>query len=58
MAFDSTTNTQSQSTHSVPASSATIADEFANNPYFLPTNENPSLMLTSQPFTGPENYMS
>ena len=58
MASNSTTNTQSQSAHSVPISSATIADEYANNPYFLPANENPGLMLTSQPLTGPENYMS
>ena len=58
MAFDSTNNTQSQSAHSVPASSATIADEYANNPFFLPTNENPGLMLTSKPLTGPKNYMS
>ena len=58
MASDSTTNTQSQSAHLVPASSATIADEYANNPFFLPANENPGLMLTSQPLTGPENCMS
>ena len=58
MASDSTTNTQSQSAHSVPTSIATIADEYANNPYFLPANENPGLMLTSQPLTGLENYMS
>ena len=35
-----------------------MADESANNPFFLPANENPSLILTSQPLTGPENYMS
>ena len=58
MASNSTTNTQSQSAHSVPISSATIADEYANNPYFLPANENLGLTLTSQPLTGPENYMS
>ena len=58
MAFDSTNNTQSQSAHSVPTSSATIGDEYANNPFFLPTNENPGLMLISQPLTSPENYMS
>ena len=58
MAFDSTTNTHSQTAHSVPSSSATMADEFANNPFFLPANENPSLILTSQPLIGPKNYMS
>ncbi|XP_075636871.1 uncharacterized protein LOC142609131 [Castanea sativa] len=35
-----------------------MADEFANNPFFLLANENPGLMLTSQPLTSPENYMS
>jgi len=35
-----------------------MADEFANNPFFLPPNENPSLILTSQSLTEPENYMS
>ena len=58
MAFDSTTNTQSQIAHSVPFSSAAMVDESANNLFFLPTNENPGLILTSKPFTGPENYMS
>ncbi|XP_065616006.1 retrovirus-related Pol polyprotein from transposon RE1 [Quercus suber] len=57
MASDSTT-TQSQTTHLVHASSAMIADEYVNNPFFLPANENPGLMLTSQPLTGPWNYMS
>ncbi|XP_075652183.1 uncharacterized protein LOC142622569 [Castanea sativa] len=42
----------------VPSSSTAIADEYANNPYFLPANENPGFVLTSQPLTGPENYMS
>ena len=46
MAFDSTTNTQSQTVHLVPASSA-IVDEYANNPFFLPANENPGFMLTT-----------
>ena len=58
MASDSTTNTQSQTVHSVPVSNTTITDEYANNPFFLPANENPGLMLTSQPLTGPDNYMS
>ena len=58
MAFNSTTNTQSQTVHSIPASSAIIANEYANNPFFLPANENPGFMLTSQPLTGPESYMS
>ena len=35
-----------------------MADESANNPFFLPANENPGLILTSQPLTSPENYMS
>ena len=58
MASDSTTNTQSQTEHSMPTSSVAIADEYANNPFFLPANENPGLMLTSQPLSGPDNYMS
>ena len=58
MASDSTTNTQSQTEHSVPTSNAAIADEYANNHFFLLANENPGLMLTSQPLTGPDNYMS
>ena len=58
MASNSTTNTQSQTEHSMPTSNAAIADEYANNPFFLPVNENPGLMLTSQPLTGPDNYMS
>ena len=35
-----------------------MADESASNPYFLPTTENPGIILTSQPLTRPENYMS
>ena len=58
MASDSTNNTQSQTAHSVPSSSAAMADESANNPFFHPTNENLGLILTSQPLTGPEKYMS
>ncbi|XP_075640631.1 uncharacterized protein LOC142612419 [Castanea sativa] len=58
MASDSTTNTQSQTGNSAPSSSAVMADESTNNPFFLPANENPSLILTSQPLTGLENYMS
>ena len=42
----------------MPISNAAIADEYANNPFFLPANENPGLMLTLQPLTGPDNYMS
>ena len=58
MASDSTNNTQSQTAHSVPSSSAVMADESTNNPFFLPANENSGLVLTSQPLTGPKNYMS
>ena len=58
MASDSTTNTQSQIAHSVPSPSATMADESVNIPFFLPANENPSLILTSQPLISPKNYMS
>ena len=58
MASDPTTNPQSQTGNSAPSSSAVMADEFANNPFFLPANENPGIILTSQPLTGPENYMS
>ncbi|XP_057953856.1 uncharacterized protein LOC131148133 [Malania oleifera] len=43
---------------SVSNSSTTLVDEYANNPYFLPANENPGFVLTSQPLIGPENYMS
>ena len=35
-----------------------MADECANNPYFLPSTESPSVMLTSQPLIGQENYMT
>ena len=35
-----------------------MADESANNPFFLPMNENPGLVLASQLLTGLENYMS
>ena len=58
MASDSTTNTQSQIAHSVPSPSATMANESVNIPFFLPANENPGLILTSQPLTSPKNYMS
>ncbi|XP_075654949.1 uncharacterized protein LOC142625133 [Castanea sativa] len=58
MTSDSTTNTQSQTGNSAPSSSAVMVDEYANNPFFLPANKNPSLVLTSQPLTGPENYLS
>ncbi|XP_057981077.1 uncharacterized protein LOC131166494 [Malania oleifera] len=43
---------------SVSNSSTALVDEYADNPYFLPENENPGFVLTSQPLTGPENYMS
>ena len=42
----------------MPSSSAAMADESSNNPFFLPVNENLGLILTSQPLTGPKNYMS
>ena len=42
----------------VPPTSAIMVDESTNNPFFLPVNENPGLILTSQPLTGLENYMS
>ena len=59
MASDSTVNNStSNSTQSVPSSSASMADESANNPYFLLATESPGIILTSQPLTGPENYMS
>ena len=58
MASNSTTNTQSQTTHSMPSSSVAMVDEYENNPFFLPANENPGLILTSQPLTSLENYMS
>ena len=57
MAFDSTNNTQSQIGNSIPSSN-TIMAESTNNPFFLPANENPGLVLTSQPLTGLENYMN
>ena len=46
------------SSSSTPTGSAAIANESTNNSYFLPPNENPGLILTSQPLTGPENYMT
>ena len=55
MALDSSSAPSSSSTST---GSAAMADEFANNPYFLPANENPGLILTSQPLTGLENYMT
>ena len=42
----------------VPPTSAVMANESTNNPFFLPTNENLGLILTSQPLTSSENYMS
>ena len=58
MASDSTTNQALSSTQSVPSPSTATADESANNPYFLPATESPGIVLTSQPLTGPENYLS
>ena len=55
MASDSSSAPSSSSTLTA---SAVIADESANNPNFLPANENPGLILTSQPLTGLENYMT
>ena len=55
MASDSSSTPSSSST---PTGSAAMADESTNNPYFLPANENPGLILTSQPLIGPENYMT
>ena len=46
------------SSSSTPTASAAMGNVSANNPYFLPANENPSLILTSQPLIGPENYMT
>ena len=46
------------SSSSAPTGSAAMADEPANNPFFLPVNENPGLVLTSQPLIGFENYMT
>ena len=58
MAFDSTANQAQSSTQSVPSLSTTMADESANSPYFLPATESPGIVLTSQPLTGPESYLS
>ena len=58
MAFDSTNNTQSQIGNSIPSSNIIMANESTNNPFFLPANENPGLVLISQRLTGPENYMN
>ena len=35
-----------------------MADESANNPYFLLATKSLGIVLTSQPVTGPENYIS
>ena len=55
MASDSSSAPSSSSTLTA---SAVIADESANNSNFVPANENPGLILTSQPLTGLENYMT
>ncbi|XP_075674989.1 uncharacterized protein LOC142644217 [Castanea sativa] len=52
------TSSSAPSSSSAPIARAAIADESANNPFFLPTNENFGLILTSQPLTGPENNMT
>ena len=48
----------SNSTQSTPSSATTMADKFANNPYFLPATGSPGIVLTLQPLTESENYMS
>ena len=58
MASDSTANQAQSSTQSVPSPSTTMVDESANNPYFLLATESPGIVLTSQPLTSPENYLS
>ncbi|XP_065628170.1 uncharacterized protein LOC112003573 [Quercus suber] len=59
MASSSTNDvSNSNSKQSAPSFGTTMADESANNPYFLPATESPRIVLTSQPLTGPENYMS
>ena len=55
MASDSSS---APSSSSAPTGSASMANESVNNPFFLPANENPGLILTSQPLVGPENYMT
>ena len=55
MALDSSSAPSSSSTST---GSAAMANESVNNSYFLPANENPGLILTSQPLTSPENYMT
>ena len=35
---------------------SSMADESANNPYFLPVAKNPRIILSSQALIGPENY--
>ena len=52
MASDSSS---AHSSSSAPTASVAMADESANNPFFLLANENLGLILTSQPLTGPEN---
>ena len=58
MASDSTTNTTTTNSTTLPSSSMSMADECANNPYFLPSTKSPSVILTSQPLIGQENYMT
>ena len=42
----------------MPSSSTAVADESTNNPYFLLATKSPGIVLTLQPLTGPENYLS
>ena len=58
MASNSTTNTTTTNSTTLPSSSMSMANESTNNPYFLPSTESPSVMLTSQPLIGQENYMT
>ena len=57
MASDFATNTTNPS-QTVPSSSTSMVDEFANNPYFLPVTKSPGIILASQPLIGTENYIS
>ena len=57
MASDFATNTTNPS-QIVPSSSTSMADEFVNNPYFLPITKSLGIILASQPLIGTENYIS
>ncbi|XP_075669858.1 uncharacterized protein LOC142639582 [Castanea sativa] len=59
MASSSATDaSNSNSTQSALSFGITMADESTNNPYFLPATKSLGIVLTSQPLTGPKNYMS